>query len=265
MILLTNTPFSLHPPDAQEACLLIHGLGGGPREMNPLAEHLAGLGIAVETLCLPGHEPTIDRKMPISYWKDWVTATQQHYERLFERYPGRVYLIGLSNGAIVALRVAWQNRLDKPVNKLVLLAPFFKIAPRKILNQRISIDPWVPLLEPWMQDIPRGPEGVFDMDVQQALQATRAVDTFNLATLQQALQLIEAVKNQLPDISTPTLMINSLQDGVVCPMAAQKAFEQLGSAQKQCLQVAQSNHIITLDHDRALVEAAITDFLSRVP
>ncbi|MEB3206607.1 MAG: alpha/beta fold hydrolase [Vampirovibrionales bacterium] len=263
---LSDRPVSYNPPEAKRACLLIHGLGGGPREMNEMAAFLAQKGIATETIRLPGHGATADRKMPVSggsRGQEWLKAIQLRYNQLYQRYPAHVSLIGLSNGGSVSLAFAKRNQATKPLESVVLLAPFFKIAPFKVLNMALPVEPFIPFIAPILKETKRGPESAFDHSAQQALQAARPLDTFNLVTLQHSLALIQDVTAALPTIKTPALMILSTRDEVVDNQASQKAFERLGSSQKTLIRVHNSNHILPLDHDRAQVEQWVYAFLNR--
>jgi carboxylesterase len=264
--ILSDQPVSYNPPAAKRACLLIHGLGGGPREMNDMAAFLAQKNIATETIRLPGHGPTADRKMPVSgreRGQEWLNAIQARYDKLYQRYPAHVSLIGLSNGGPVSLAFAKRNQTTKPVENVILMAPFFKIAPVKILNMALPVEPFIPFIAPIVQQTKRGPESAFDPSAQAALQAVRPLDTFNLVTLQHSLALIQDVTAALPSIKTPTLMIISTQDRVVDNQASTNAFKRLGSPDKTLLHVENSNHILPLDYDSAQVKQIAYTFLSR--
>jgi carboxylesterase len=39
-----------------QSCLVLHGLGGGPYELNPLIEALEADGLRVSAPVMPGHE-----------------------------------------------------------------------------------------------------------------------------------------------------------------------------------------------------------------
>lgn len=102
------------------ACLLLHGFGGGPFEMTPLARALAGAGNPVLTPTLPGHDESIEA-FARTRWSDWLQAARTHYERLAAEY-GRVVLVGQSMGGSLALRLA---QTYEPVGVVLLSTPVF--------------------------------------------------------------------------------------------------------------------------------------------
>jgi len=85
-----------------------------------------------------------------------------------------------------------------------------------------------------------------------------------LQAVRSALELQKMVKQSLPQITVPTLMIQSRQDQVVDPQASWTGFQELGSPEKHFHWLTDCNHIITLDRQRARVEQLVGDFL-RLP
>lgn len=102
------------------ACLLLHGFGGGPFEMAPLARVLADAGLAVQAPTLPGHDENIEA-FARTRWNDWLQAARSHYERLAAEHE-RVVLVGQSMGGSLALRLA---QLFRPAGVALLAAPVF--------------------------------------------------------------------------------------------------------------------------------------------
>ena len=86
------------------SCLILHGLGGGPYELEPLIAALESAGLVVAAPVLPGHDvpgPT----MPSSKWTDWAATAEAAFDELaMASGPGAV--IGFSTGATLALYLA---------------------------------------------------------------------------------------------------------------------------------------------------------------
>jgi len=102
------------------ACLLLHGFGGEPFEMFPLAEALSARGFPVSTPLLPGHGETVEAWNRTG-WADWLGCACLEYERL-EREHGRVAALGLSMGGSLALALGQRYR---PAGIVALAAPVF--------------------------------------------------------------------------------------------------------------------------------------------
>ena len=106
---------------ARPACLVLHGLGGGPYELAPLIGALGGWGARVATPILPGHDGPGPR-MPSSTWEQWSSLAGSSFDDLASG-GGPVVAVGFSTGATLALDLATR----RPVAALILLAPFLAI------------------------------------------------------------------------------------------------------------------------------------------
>src|SRR3970040_1060411 len=76
------------------ACLLIHGLGGGPIQMRELAEALAPLNITTRGIWLPVHCCSYEDLEGVSS-KDWYKKVEDEYVKLKEEYED-VAVVGFS-------------------------------------------------------------------------------------------------------------------------------------------------------------------------
>ena len=119
-------PFSLG--DGADACLLLHGLTGAPSEMRPVGEALARAGFRAVGLLLPGHGTTPDDLETVTRG-DMLDAAREALLSL--RGARRVYLCGLSMGALLAVHLASKGYVRQgvaPVSALALLAPAVDMA-----------------------------------------------------------------------------------------------------------------------------------------
>jgi carboxylesterase len=119
-------PFNLGHGD--DACLLLHGLTGSPAEVRPVGEALARAGFRAVGPLLPGHGTSP---------QDLETVTRFEVEEaarealLSLRGARRVYLCGISMGALLAVRLAAKGFVRQgvaPVSAIALLAPAVDMA-----------------------------------------------------------------------------------------------------------------------------------------
>jgi len=238
------------------SCLLVHGLGGGPYELEPLARSLRERGHTVLSLTLPGHEKTGSCVMPASRWEDWARAVEQGFDQLAA--SGRpVAVAGFSTGGTLALRLA----LHRPVARLVLLAPFLAIRYASL----------VPLLKPqqylkWVSyglpHVPRFDPPIRNRQARRTFGRTERFRTFNLPATLSALDLIEQVRPQLSEIKTPTLILQGRLDSVVDPQGARTIFESIGSECRELVWLDRSDHLLLADNDAAEVIERSERFLT---
>jgi len=246
---LTNEPF-YQVGNAAGVCLLIHGLGGGVYELQPLARVLHQQGWTVRGMNLPGHDQPAPW-MPASTWPQWVDCVHTEYQRLRQDHE-QVAVVGLSNGGLLALHLAAQVR----VSRLVLLAPF--------LGMSWWLYPLLYSVGYALPSLPRVHLPIADPEMEAQARQVCFFRDFNLQAVRSALELQKMVKQSLPQITVPTLMIQSRQDQVVDPQASWTGFQELGSPEKHFHWLTDCNHIITLDRQRARVEQLVGDFL-RLP
>jgi len=243
---LTNQPF-YHVGKGAGACLLIHGLGGGVYELQPLGELLHQQGWTVRGMNLPGHDQPTPR-MPDSTWPQWVDCVHTEYQHLAQNHA-QVAVVGFSNGGLLALHLAAQVRLAR----LVLLAPF--------LGMPWWLYPLVYSVGYLISSLPRWRLPIADPEMEAQARQVCFFQDFNLTAVRSALELQSMVKKSLAQITVPTLMIQSRADRVVDPQAAWAGFQELASPEKYFHWLTECDHIITLDRQRARVEQLVGDFL----
>ncbi|MBW3611508.1 MAG: hypothetical protein KY438_08255 [Actinobacteria bacterium] len=71
-------------PGGPSGALVVHGFTGTPATVRPVAEALAGAGLAVEAPRLPGHGTHIHDMIPTRF-ADWWAAAEEAYLRLAAR------------------------------------------------------------------------------------------------------------------------------------------------------------------------------------
>ena len=107
--------------------LLLHGLGGGPADMDSLAQGLATLGVACHAPCLPGHGAGWEDFVH-SHWSQWSAAAHEAYAALVGQSPEPPLLAGYSLGGLLALdTLCWARGKGLPTPRclLVFAAPLY--------------------------------------------------------------------------------------------------------------------------------------------
>src|SRR5260370_23781952 len=110
-------PFALG--DGPDACLLLHGLTGSPAEVRPIGEALAQAGLRAVGPILPGHGTTPE-DLYIVTRADLLAAARSALLDL--RGARRIYLCGLSAGALLAIHLAAQSWLREGLPEICAVA-----------------------------------------------------------------------------------------------------------------------------------------------
>lgn len=99
--------------------LLIHGFGGSPWEVAPLAQALEKRGCIISVPILKGHGENRRRAMAKATRQDWIDTADQAFQTLRQETPN-IVLIGFSTGCLIAAHLALRY---KPQAMVMLSAP----------------------------------------------------------------------------------------------------------------------------------------------
>lgn len=137
------------------ACLLVHGFGGTPFEMLPVAEALEQGGRHVCLPLLPGHASTVD-EWSRTRWSDWLEHVSAEYEKL-EASHGKVFVLGLSMGGSLCLALAQRYR---PAGVVTIASPVFlyRFLPLEATDWRLPLTGLLKRFRPIWPSPPKKPE-----------------------------------------------------------------------------------------------------------
>jgi len=203
---------------------------------------------------LPGHGRTLDDFSRTSA-DQWLQSARAAYREMIadSRWVG---IVGLSMGGALAARLAAQT---KELPALVLLAPYLAMPPYIAFVARISRfwQPFVPYV--------RALDPKARRSIQDELEASRSLGygVFTPPALRALHQTVTAAAAALPAIHAPTLMIHSREDNRLSPEEAQRAFDRIGSREKQLVWLTGAGHVITVDHGKEHVFELVADWLER--
>ncbi|QVK18848.1 alpha/beta fold hydrolase [Mycoplasmatota bacterium] len=112
--------------------ILIHGLGGGLSDVEPLSKKLKMLGYTVETPLLRGHTGIKEDMKKVTY-QDWINDVENAYLSLKDKCQ-EIVLIGYSMGGLLSLQVANKFRVKGLItlNTSMFLGNFFNFSKRFI-------------------------------------------------------------------------------------------------------------------------------------
>jgi len=249
-----------HHDGNKTGVLLIHGFGGSPVEILPLAESLAKNGYTVQAPLLPGHGTT-PRDFAATTNGQYLTAIREHLDKL-QRQCDRVYVVGFSMGGLLALQLECERQIDG----LVLMS-----APIQPWNDHADFD--------WLKLAAEGGTRIHlyvpTFGIPNLVKAARRErgDTppelvepnyaaYPAASCLQVLELIEEVKPALASVKTPTLILHSRDDFVSAPSSAQYLHDHIGSEQKRLVYLRESGHVIALGRERERVETLVNEFVA---
>lgn len=246
MIIPTAEPFFF--PGNRTGCLLIHGFTGAPKEMRWMGEYLHNQGYTILGVRLAGHATRPEDMLRIR-WQDWVASVEDGYSML-KGMVDKVFIMGLSMGGVLSLLFAAHH----PVSGVVAMSTPYALPD----------DPRLPFLRIISLLTPKVKKGPADWHNPEAAKDHVDYPYIPSKAIIQFRYLLNEMRDALPKISVPVLLIHSRQDTGVLPSNAEEIYAALGSQQKQLFWVENSGHVIPREPDRHLAFKAADDFLQRV-
>jgi carboxylesterase len=228
--------------------LVLHGFTGTPISMRPLADALAEAGFAVEMPRLPGHGTSLE-DMVETGWDDWLTEAERALEVVQARTPGgKVVIVGLSMGG--ALTAALAEGHPELAGIVLINAPVAVPA-----EMAVAIEE---MLAGGMEIMDSIGGDIADPDADEM-----SYDGTPLRALLTMIMAGEQVRERLPEIQVPALIITSRQDHVVNPEDSDVLADKI-SGPVERIWLEKSYHVATIDYDKAEVASATVAFAEKV-
>lgn len=222
--------------------LISHGFTGTTQSMRPLAEAFAQEGYSVYAPRLKGHG-THYEDMETSTYQDWVASVEEAYAWLMERCD-KIFVAGLSMGGTLALYMAENHPEIRAIS---------------LINAAIEVPAMESVME--LQDI-RFLDAI-GSDIKKPGVTELAYDKTPVASVKEILPFMDLVKKNLSAIHCPALLFVSPEDHVVPPDNSRLIYEHISSGEKEIVDLPDSYHVATLDHDQqAIIDGTLAFFRS---
>jgi len=230
------------PPDPYRgrSVIILHGFGGSPLDVKPLAEALRESGFRLVIPVLPGETkmtPALERgEQSVEERVAWLEGLMAEETERFGRRP---FLVGFSMGATLATIVGGQGRADR----LVLVSPFYSLAWGDDFLTGLSrfLSTVVPLVpKPWKGKV-NDPEGY-----RRYYPGSYTVSLDAFLGLQ---ELARTARERIDALQpTPVLVIASPDDKVASFEVTAKLFK--GRENTEFVTLPGSDHILFYDYGR---------------
>lgn len=228
------------------AVLLVHGFTGSPQSLRDWGEHHAAAGLTVSLPRLPGHGTTW-QELNRTRWPDWYACVERELLRLAA--DRTVVVAGLSMGGALALRLAQEH--PDLVAGLVLVNPAVLSEDRRLAA--------LPVLRHLVASFP-----AIGNDIRKQGPTELAYDRTPLHAAWTTIRLLSLVREDLPRVTAPLLVLHSPADHVVPPSSTAAVLAGVSSVDATDVVLENSYHVATLDHDAQLVFDTSLAFVRRV-
>ncbi len=248
MIIKNAEPFYF--PGNSTGCLLIHGFTGAPTEMRPLGDFLAEKGYSVLGIRLSGHGTKM-ADIQRSHWQDWAGSVLDGWH-LLQSSTDKIILMGLSMGGVLAL----YHASFLPVQGVVSMSTPYQLEP----DPRLALLPFLSGIIPYLK------KGESDWHNPDAAKDHISYEKFPTRAIVQLTLLLQEMRNSLPNVTVPALLMHAKGDLVIGPENMSRIYQELGTAEenKEMVLLENSGHVVTRDSDKMIVFNKVLSFIQRV-
>jgi carboxylesterase len=213
--------------------------------MVPLAHALEREGWLVSVARLAGHG-TSPADLAQMTWKDWLRSAEDAYHALHDDC-GRVAVIGLSMGGALGLYLA--GRVHAAA--VVAISTPIRVRPAMAMASRMTarVLPFAPVV------VRLGPREV-------AMRRYRSpYRRIPLRSISEVDALLEAMREALPRVRAPALILQGRRDWVIPRESAGELRRGLAHGDVRVVWLPHSGHVATLDRDRERLSDVVREFL----
>ncbi|MEJ2759436.1 MAG: alpha/beta fold hydrolase [Anaerolineales bacterium] len=248
-IIETAEPFFF--PGGPVGCVLVHGFTGTPKEMRFLGEYLNQKGYTVVGVRLAGHATNLSDIIRTRK-EDWLASVEDGYY-LLKAHCEKEFLIGLSMGGVLSLIQA----ANLPVEGVVAMSTPYDFPVRWAAKV-----PWVMRLMSIVMPTRNKSQGApwFKPELRED---HISYPKHPVRSAYELSRLLRLLRDTLPEVKVPALIIHSSDDDYVVSEHAKKIFVALGSSDKELLWVDHARHVITRDGDTTRVFDPIHEFIQK--
>jgi carboxylesterase len=233
---------SFYWPAGPVGVLLLHGFTATTVEVRDLARSLHAAGYTVSGPLLPGHytQPVDLNRVR---WQDWVETVERSYAQLAAECKP-VVVGGESTGALLALYLA---SLHPEITAVLTYAPALRLQFSAWDRLRLRLlAPFIPYVAKSNSD-----------------QETRwqGYPVYPLKGTLQLLRLQQVVRQRLPNVRQPLLLVQGRLDRTVHPAVPQEIFLRVNSRICELHWMEHSRHVVLLDEQLEQVTQITMNFL----
>jgi carboxylesterase len=236
--------------------LILHGFTASLDCVSEIQVPLDALGIPSRMPVLRGHGAASPEALRNVEWTDWVTDSEAALQDLRTEVE-RVVIVAHSMGTLVAVMLAAKFAGEGFLDSLVLAAPAVQLASPMAPGNKFSF--LIPVLKRVLKK--------WDMPPTYADPSLAQYDTnYRWAPMDAVMEMLSfsgAARERLPEITLPTLIIQSRNDTTVSPESADIVYQSIGTppAEKRIVWFERSEHEMFRDCEREGVVQSVAEYV----
>lgn len=254
--------------NGEVAVLLIHGLTGTPTELRRVAVGLAQAGCTVYVPTLAGHCGN-NADLQATGWQDWYEGVRRTFVGIRQRHR-QVFVGGLSMGAVMSMYLASEHpgqvsgllmysttlKYDGwSINKLAFLTPLLMRIPFGVHICSFEEKPPYGIKNKRLR-------AVVERQMKAGESSSAGLLTMEGVTVRELHRMNAVVKKRMPSITTPALVLHSIEDDITSRWNADYVERKLGGPVVKVI-LDNCYHMITVDLQYRRVVELSADFIER--
>jgi carboxylesterase len=216
--------------------VLVHGFTGSPAAMRPWAEFLNARGYSVRVPLLPGHG-TKPADLNQVEWPEWPAKVKCEIVEL-QKHCSQVFVAGLSMGGGTTLYVA--SELGDELSGIILVNPMIHLR---------GVSPGLAFALSRVVKFGNSVGG----DIKRKGVTEYSYDKLPYRGIHQLLTMLKLTRAKLPAIKLPIQLFHSVDDHTLPVSNTEIIMREVGSTNKSRIELLNSFHVATLDHDSELI------------
>ena len=216
--------------------LLVHGFTGSPSSMRPWAEFMHQQGYTVRVPRLPGHGTKPEDLNNVT-WQEWPRKVESELREL-QKSCSKIFVFGLSMGGGLTLYTTQNHQeritgivLVNPMIHIPFVTPTFAKIVSKFFKMRSAVG----------------------NDIKRKNVTEYAYDANPIVGIYELTKMLKITRANLAKVSIPTLLFHSIEDHVLPVSNTEIILEGISSKDKERVELTNSYHVATLDHDMEII------------
>ena len=236
--------------------LIVHGFTSSLDCVSDIREPLVALGIPTRMPVLRGHGAASPEALRDVRWQDWVDDGEAALQEL-RGEAERIAIVSHSMGTLVAVQLAAEHAGEPFLDSLVLAAPAVQLASPMAPGNRFSF--MIPLVKRVLRK--------WDMNPTYADESLAQYDTnYRWAPIEAVMELLTfsgRARQRLPEITLPTLIVQSRNDSTVAPESADIVYASIATPpeEKRITWFERTEHEMFRDCEREEVVQVVVDYV----
>ena len=225
--------------------IFVHGFTGSPASMRPYAHYFADRGYTVRVPRLPGHS-TDWRDLKKVQWQQWPERVVTDLNEL-RKTCKKVFICALSMGGGTTLNVS----------------EYFDVDGLILVNPMIHIPGVLVKFAPIISRLKAGMPSVGD-DIKKPDMTEWGYDVLPTKGVLQLNRMLKNTRKELAQITIPVLLFHSTEDHVLPVSNTEIIMNEIGSTDKERIELANSYHVAVLDNDAETIYVNTLRFIERL-